>query len=182
MGQGASKKAAFDLPTIPVEADEDTAAKITIERCNNAADLEAALQTLIDKRKGFSAELTRLDLSTKRFFSSADDLAKLSTTFQSLSNVTELNVSGNSLGPEGGQALARSVLPCFPELRILIATGCGLKDEGAKAIAGTLMQMQKLKAIDLKENGITEDGGGASALRTSLSIRASSGAKVDLSF
>lgn len=167
MGQKASK--GFDLPAIPADADAETALELTMQKCSSVEDLEGALKALVDRRRDFASDLKRFDLSAVKFITSAEHLDRLSSSFGQLEAVTEVNFSNIPLGPQGGAVLARSVLPAFPEIRILKACNCGLKDEGAKAIAASLMQLQKLKTVTLTDNEISADG--ASALRTSLSIR-----------
>ena len=77
----------------------------------------------------------------------------------SLSQLTSLDLSGNSIGTVGAKALAS-----LSQLTSLDLAHNGIQDDGAKALA----RLSQLTSLDLAHNGIQDDGAKALARLSQL--------------
>ena len=76
---------------------------------------------------------------------------------QILKNIEELNVSHNSIGPEGIQTLAHS-LSCGNKMKVLHLSENIVGADGIIILTGALKYCNKLEELDLSQNNIGPDG------------------------
>ena len=81
----------------------------------------------------------------------------LGTGISRNSNLTELSLRGNHVGPEGTVGLAKGVMN-HPRIRTLNLRYCEIADYGAKALAMVLLNNPAISNMDLSRNKITFDG------------------------
>lgn len=119
---------------------------------------------LLNQIKSNHSELTRLELRSQGL----DDLdiERLTDALKTNLHLTELDLSGNDIGPYGAQALANTT-----SLRSLELWRNGVGDDGATALANNC----HLTSLNLSFNFVTETG--AKALASNNRLR-----KLDLSF
>lgn len=89
---------------------------------------------------------------------------RFSFFFQRLLTVVALDLSRNSIGPEGVAALAASKL-LFSHLEELDVSFCLLESDGAAVLGGAVRECQYLRVLNLAGNGIGSYGLGAFALK-----------------
>jgi hypothetical protein len=70
--------------------------------------------------------------------------------------LASLNLSGNELGPAGGDALART-LPHLPALQTVDLSECGLGDGGWAAVAAALGGASGLTRLNLRDFAVEDE-------------------------
>src|SRR5262249_26225735 len=105
---------------------------------------------------GLGARLQHLELDGNRLSArAAAALAKLES-----SNLIDLDLGNNAIGPEGAEALAGCT--GLSSLAVLKLYRCPIRDRGLTALLAS-RHLPALQSLDVRENGLTRAG--AAALR-----------------
>jgi Leucine-rich repeat (LRR) protein len=85
--------------------------------------------------------------------------ALLNNAAATLSNLTRLNLSNNSILDEGATFLAETLrLQTLPSLKCLYLFNCDISDDGFVALVSTLEENETLETVELDDNDISVRG------------------------
>eukprot|EP00873_Tetraselmis_striata_P022615 jgi/Tetstr1/442879/TSEL_030942.t1 len=120
-----------------------------------AAMAQAAMLALAEHQSG----LQKLDLSGNSF--GMEESVSLVETLSKISSLSEVNLSGNSIGPSGAEAvklLLQNSNGSHVRLECVNLAFNGIGDQGAHLMADALMTNPCVKELDLEGNGICDQG------------------------
>jgi Ran GTPase-activating protein (RanGAP) involved in mRNA processing and transport len=93
----------------------------------------------------------------------APSVAVLAKVLAHSATISTVDLSWNSIGKQGGQALSQVLSRQCKALRTLILHGCNMGSAGAEFLAGMLRQNRTLTRLDLPYNGLGPTGAAALA-------------------
>jgi Ran GTPase-activating protein (RanGAP) involved in mRNA processing and transport len=131
------------------------AAGVEGDELNLSGELGGDLPTVLSVACAIMGSLKVLDLSDNSL--GPEGGLAVAKKFKDNGSLTSLILGGNLIGPVGGKAVAEALL-VNKSLKSLELALNGIKDEGSKLIGEALRVNNSLTSLDLTRNGIGKDG------------------------